>query len=56
MTDEPQVPESGITTDTLLAYFGLGLLAAIVLRSNSKGDPLEELAQRVATIEGKLTR
>lgn len=53
MTDTDPDPEQSVTVADVAVYFLLGLLAAITLRPTS--DPLDDLRQRVATLEGKLS-
>jgi hypothetical protein len=52
-TPDADTEQSVTTVADVATYFLLGLLAAVLLRPTS--DPLDEIRQRVATLEGKLS-
>jgi hypothetical protein len=52
-TDTDTDTEQSVTVADVAVYFLVGLLAAVLLRTDS--DPLDSLRERVATLEGKLS-
>lgn len=57
MPDETTTDEPILSCERWAGYFALGLLAAMLYRSaGTTPDPLDDLRQRVATLEGKVSR
>jgi len=58
VTETADEPTTADSADSWASYFVLGLLAALFVRALSPAtpDPLDELRQRVATLEGKVSR
>lgn len=50
--------ESDLDLSTVLSYFAIGFLFAVYVRSlcSTSTDPLDDVRQRVATLEGKCSR
>lgn len=60
MTDAtPDEPDSELTASDVWFHFALGLLLAVFVRTctaSTTPDPLDDLRQRVAHLEGKASR